>query len=120
MYDSFTFALTPAGKRRFGTRKQTIRVIVTDKPVELNGGYWDGGSRSEYWGMLKSGTRVTLQYPTAPPQFGGGAPGSVMPTDDMAVIRGGVFCGKESGLTVYVNKLDGWMRSIDGIEKVRI
>lgn len=120
MYDSHTYALTSAGKKHFGTRKQSIRIIVTDQPVELNGGYWDGGSRSEYWGMQKTGSRTRLSYPTAPPQFGGGAPGSVMPTDEVAVVRGGVFCGNESGLTVYVNKLDSWMHPTHGTEKVRI
>lgn len=120
MYERHTFVLTSAGKKHFGTKKNSLSIVVTDKPVELNGGYWDGGSRSEYWGMTKSGSRVALSYPTAPPQFGGGAPGSVAPTDDMAVVRGGVFCGNVSGLTIYVNKLDGWMRLTDGTEKVRI
>ena len=120
MYESHSFVLTSTGKRHFGTRKQSLRVIVTDGPVEMSGGYWDGGSRSEYHGMTKSGSRVALSYPTAPPQFGGGSPGSVAPTDDMSVVRGGVFCGKESGLTVYVNKLDGWMLPTFGTEKVRI
>lgn len=117
MREHHTIMLTATGKRHFGTRKRSIRVCVTDAPVTLHGGYWDGGSRSEYWGMLKSGTRVTLNYPTAPPQFGGGQPPSVMPTDDMAIVQGGVFCGKESFLTVYVTKMEGWVRFVDGVEK---
>jgi hypothetical protein len=120
MYESHTFVLTSAGKKHFGTKKNSMCVIVVDHAVELHGGFWDGGSCTEYWGQTKSGSQTRLSYPTAPPQFGGGAAPSLMPTDDFAVVRGGVFCGKISGLVLYVNKLDGWMLPTYGTEKVRI
>ena len=108
MYESHTFKLTSVGKRFFGTRKNSMRVIVVDKPVELNGGYWDGGSRDCYFGLTKSGTQVTLSYPTAPPQFGGGTPPGVLPTKDLAICKSGTFCGKDAGVTAYVTSLEDW------------
>lgn len=110
MYNSHTVLLTSAGKKFFGTKKRSLRIIEIDKGVELNDGYWDGGSRSTYHGLTKSGSTVGLSYPTSPEVFGGGKPGTVMPTDEVAIVRGGVFCGKIAGLTIYVNKLDGWLR----------
>ena len=108
-YDqSHTIILTPAGKKFWGTKKKTMRLVVVDHPVELGGGYWDGGSRDEYFGKAKSGQVVALSYPTTPREYGGGVAPSVMPTDTLAVVRTGVFCGKPIGLTAYVTSLEGW------------
>jgi hypothetical protein len=116
MYESHKIKLTAAGKKFWGTKRNHMTIVVVDKPVELFGGYWDGGSRNEYWGFTKSGSQVPLSYPTSPREFGGGEPGSVMPTDQMAVVRGGVFCGKVSFLSAYVNKIDEWLRPEHGGE----
>lgn len=119
MYETHTIRLTNAGKRFWVTKKNSMRFVVTDKPVSLYGGYWDGGSRDEYCGYTKSGNVVPLAYPTAPPQFGGGPAPDVSLTDNLAVVHGGVFCGKIRALTVYVNKLEGWMNPAHGTEVVK-
>jgi hypothetical protein len=111
--------LSSVGKKFFNTKKNTLRIVVTDHPVEMNDGYWSGGSRSEYYGMTKSGSQVPLSYPTAPREFGGGEPTKVMPTDDMAVVQGGCFCGKTRQLWVYVNKIDGWNDPKYGVEVIK-
>lgn len=107
MRQSHTVTLTKAGKKFWGTKKNSLRFVVTDQPVTLSGGYWDGGSRDEYHGMTKTGT-VALAYPTDPPQFGGGQPTSFLPSDNLAIVHGGVFCGNTRALTVYVAKLEDW------------
>jgi hypothetical protein len=116
MYESHKIKLTSSGKKFWGTKKNHLTIIVIDKPVEMNAGYWDGGSRDEYSGKTKSGGVVALSYPTSPREYGGGEPTSIMPNDNLAVVVGGVFCGNVRGLTVYVNKLDGWIRPTDGAE----
>jgi hypothetical protein len=118
MRDHHTFKLTTLGKRTLGTRKNTVQVIVTDKPVSLYGGYWDGGSRNEWWAVSKNGTRSHLSYPTAPPQFGGGKEPDVTPTDDMTIAQGGCFCGKDRQLWFYATRLD-WFKPEWGTEVIK-
>jgi hypothetical protein len=118
MYDSHTIKLTSTGKKFFGTKKNTLRLVVVDKPVELYGGYWNGGSRNEYRGLTKSGSTVDFSYPTTPREYGGGEAPSIPMTDDLAVIVDGVFCGKTRHLTVYINKLEGWNDTRFGTEVV--
>lgn len=101
--------LTAAGKKFWGTKKKSIRLVLVSKPVELWGGYWQDGSREEYFGKTKSGQVVALSYPTTPREYGGGIAPFVMPTEDMAVCRTGVFCGKPVGITAYVTSLTGWV-----------
>lgn len=105
---SLTITLTSQGKRFWGTKKRTMRIVVVDHPVTLSDGYWQDGSRDEYFGKLKSGQVVALTYPTTPREYGGGVAPSIMPTDDLAVVRTGIFCGKPVGLTAYVKCLEGW------------
>jgi hypothetical protein len=119
MYQEHKINLTKAGKAFWGTKKNSMRFVVTDKPVSLHGGYWDGGSREEYHAVGKSGSVLPLSYPTAPPQFGGGEAPSVALNDAFAIVRGGVFCGKVSHLSVYVTKLEGWFNPAHGTEVVK-
>lgn len=118
MRESHTFKLTSLGKKVLGTRKTTCCVIVTDKPVSLYGGYWDGGSRNVYWGMNKDGVAKSLSYPTAPPQFGGGKEPDVMPTEDLVIAQGGTFCGKDRQVWFYSPTL-AWFKPEWGVEVVK-
>lgn len=104
-----TIVLTSAGKKFWGTRKRSLILKVTDQPIELMGGYWDGGSRSSYFGKNKTGQAVGLSYPTDPPPFTKMPTPSVSPTDDLAIVKGGFFRGKECHLTVYVKSKEGWV-----------
>jgi hypothetical protein len=102
--------LSSAGKKFFGTTKTKMRITVTERPVTLSGGYWQDGSRDEYWGLMLSGARQALKYPTSPREYGGGEPTQVMPTEDMAVIQGGTFLGKPATLSAYVvGDMDKWI-----------
>jgi hypothetical protein len=112
MYQSHIVKLTTAGKKFWRTKKLSMRLIVVDKPVELNGTYWDGGSRNSYYGQDKNGNLVMMNYSTSPVEFGGSPAPSIMPTDTMAVVKSGIFLGKDAGITAYVNCLDGWMNPL--------
>jgi hypothetical protein len=121
MYASHTIKLTSAGKKFFQTRKNSMIVIELGEgsSVELNSGYWDGGSRSSYSGWTKNGNAVTLSYPSAPPQFGGGEAPKVPLREDFGVMRGGVFRGKDAHLTLYVTKLEGWLNPLHGVVEAK-
>ena len=102
--------LNSAGKKFFGTSKTKMRIVVTERPVSLSGGYWQDGSRDEYHGLMLSGARQSLKYPTSPMEYGGGTAPDVMPTEDMAIIQGGTFLGKPATLTAYVvGDMDKWV-----------
>lgn len=81
-------------------------IIVTAERVELNGTYWDGGSRSSYCGVdLASMREVGNGAPQyAPPQFGGPR---ITPTVELpegrAIVKLGTFQGKTATATVYIN-----------------
>ena len=84
-------------------RKKSATLVVTDS-VELNGTYWDGGSRSTYTAVnlatLQTGTAA--QY--APPQFGGPSKAlRVVIPAGVAIVETGVFCGKTASACVYVS-----------------
>jgi hypothetical protein len=121
MYTSHTIKLTSAGKKHFGTRKNTLRIVELGEgsTMELNGGYWDGGSRSCYHGMTKSGAIVGLNYPTTPREFGGGDAPKMAMHAGVAIVKGGVFCGKDAHLTIYVTLIDGWMKPEYGVAVVK-
>lgn len=86
-------------------RKRAVRFHVGDnQSVTLSGGYWDGGSRTEWFGLRPDGSRFPLTYPTNPPQYGGGKPPSVKITDTQLVARGGSFASKPTTLTFYVTE----------------
>lgn len=100
--------LTAAGKKFWGTKKNGLRVIITDKPVRTYGGYWSGGSRSEWWMQRKSGGALTgLSVRTNP--FDSGGDPEYTPTADAAIVQGGTFNGKPSTLTVYITSKEGWI-----------
>lgn len=87
-------------------RKQ--KVYVCDRPtVMLDGGYWDGGSRSSWMHYTITGGRLApLDYPTAPPQFGGKpAPQFEIPVGTI-VVCGGVTNGNPATVTLYGNPQD--------------
>ena len=119
MYESHTIKLTSAGKKFWKTRKNTMRIVVIDKPVELHGGYWDGGSRSEYFGMTKNGQMVGLSYPTSPREFGGGVAPSTMPTKELAICSAGTFRGNPASVTAYVTALEDWNRPELGTKVIK-
>jgi hypothetical protein len=108
MNDEQTIILTKAGKKFWGTKKKTMRLVVTNNPVELSGCYWDGGSRDEYFAVTRSGSKRPLEA-TGCPGFDHRPVRSVTPTDEVAVVHGGIFCGKEMKLTAYVTTFDGWI-----------
>ncbi len=81
-------------------RRVTFRVANS---VSLSGGFWDGGSRTEWFGVRSDGRRTPLTYPTAPPQFGGGKVPTFKITDDMWVAQGGTSLGKPASLTFHVS-----------------
>jgi hypothetical protein len=118
MYESHTIKLTTAGKKFWGTRKTTMRIVLIDKPVSLGGGYWDGGSRDSYYGKSLGGSEYPLSYPTAPPQFGGGVAPEILPVLGEAICKSAIFRGKDAGVTAYVTCLDGWMDARYGEKKV--
>lgn len=101
-----TITLTAAGKKFWQTKKTTLHVVVTDKPVRTYGGYWSGGSRSEWYAQTKNGTTNPLPVRTDPFDM---RPDPEYPvSQDIAIVQGGVFHGKPSTLTVYVTSKDGW------------
>ena len=83
-------------------RKRRVTFRVGADSVTLGGGYWDGGSRTEWFGIRPDGSRYPLQFPTAPPQFGGGKEPTVKITDDKMVAEGGTSFGKPATLTFHV------------------
>lgn len=104
---SETVTLTAAGKKFWGTKKSTVRVTVTDKPVRTYGGYWSGGSRSEWWMQKREGGIVCgLSVKTNP--FDNGGDPEYTPTADRAVVQGGTFNGKPAALSIYVTSKEGW------------
>lgn len=75
--------------------------------VSLSGAYWDGGSRSEYRAVHLDTGEVSaadskLQNPLTP--------GYKVPTIDIpprvCIVKHSIFCGKDMGLTFYVNPSD--------------
>lgn len=87
-------------------RKHSIVVNFTDK-VWLSGGYWDGGSRTEWEGLnLNTRRSFRLSYPTAPACFGGGETPTAEVGNGKAVVQGGISCGKPAMLGIYLTKQD--------------
>jgi hypothetical protein len=101
-----SITLTAAGKKFWGTKKATLRVVVTDKPVRTYGGYWSGGSISYWRVQTKNGTANPVPCKTNP--FDGGADPEYTPSQDIAVVQSGVFNGKPGLVTVYVTSKEGW------------
>lgn len=97
-------ALIQAADPSYKRLKAFVRVTDT---VELQGTYWDGGTRSTYT-AVNIQTRVSSaaeQY--APPQFGGPRQAPVVALPPGAVIvETGFFCGKVALATVSVHPQD--------------
>jgi hypothetical protein len=88
------------------TRKKHVAIVCRSQ-CSLYGGYWDGGSRTEWFQLdLQTGQRERLTYPTSPPQFGGGDAPTVSVPRGKAIVSGGVFCGKDATLRLHVNAHD--------------
>lgn len=89
--------------RKVGYDGRKIKIRVTDS-VSLMGTYWDGGSRSTYSGLnLASMESVSLPQ-FNPPQFGGpSSPPEVPLIENLAIVEHSIFCGKDTGLTIYIS-----------------
>ena len=70
--------------------------------VALSGGYWDGGSRAQ-WYLYDAVTKRAkpLAAPTAPTQHGGARPPVWQIEPATYVVKGGVSCGKPAFLSVF-------------------
>jgi hypothetical protein len=93
--------------KTLGYRRTTARIVFTDR-VELNGRYWDSGSRTDYTVVDIVPMRFTRIPPCNPPQFGGPQHEvfhDILP--GQCVISHGTFCGKPAHACVYINKADG-------------
>ena len=77
--------------------------LVTTERLDVRS-YWDGGSRTVYVGVDLS-TLATVRAPSSHPVFDPAGQGSTTVSLPLgAVIVGhSIFCGKDMGLTVYVN-----------------
>ena len=97
-----------------GYRKHHIR-IRQDTSVRLWGGWWDGGSRSEWDLVTPTGYRRALVYPVSPPQFGGGEIPEQEILPGTGVLQSGTFRGKKAELTLYIheNDIESWGLSTD-------
>jgi hypothetical protein len=89
-----------------GYKGRTLQWQVSTN-VELQGTYWEGGSRSTYAGVNLS-TRQSATLPHYdPPQFGGPTTTPVVPVQPgMAIVEHKIFLGKDLGLTFYVHPND--------------
>ena len=83
-------------------RKHKAFLVATDE-MELQGTYWDGGSRTRYTAVDFATGRVVPAPSYAPPQFGGPqtAPCFAIPAG-IAIVATGTFCGKTATASVYV------------------
>ncbi len=84
-------------------RKKKVGFNVGATSVELHTGFWSGGSRTEWFGVLENGDRYPLSYPTAPPRFGGGKTPKAKIGRGTFVAQGGIFQGKKSTYTFHVH-----------------
>ena len=83
--------------------------IRPSESVRLTGLYWDGGSRDEYKAVnLNTGETSGVEHDhTLPPQFGGPSrtPKVEIP-EGVVIVKHSIFCGKDMGLTFYVNPVN--------------
>lgn len=94
-------------KRAFpGYRKRNVGFAIhaSGESVTLSGGFWDGGSRTEWFGVKSNGSRFSVTFPTDPPEFSGGKPPQFRLTDDKMIVQGGTSLGKPSTLTFHVTQ----------------
>lgn len=87
-------------------RKHKCFLYIAES-IELQGTYWDGGSRSSYSAVnlktFQSGN--AQQY--APPQFGGpvDTPRCEIP-ENVAIVSTGTFCGKTATASITLNPVN--------------
>lgn len=88
------------------TKKHNVFVYAMNE-VTLSNGHWDGGSRSQYYGIdIVTGNAFHLDYPTTPEMFGGSEPSTIALEQGKAIIRTGTFQGKEATSAIYVLPCD--------------
>jgi hypothetical protein len=90
---------------QYRKRKVYLKARETITLQDLN---WSGGTRAEYRTCTLDGhpTASTLPYSALAP-WNNYAEGVTLPIPQgMACVQGGVFCGKESTLTINVNPAD--------------
>lgn len=86
-----------------GYTGRTCKIEIREQ-VSLSGGYWDGGSKTDYVlvdlaTMRAAAPQVNLG---APPGFGGvSSPPLVTLTSAAVIVAHSIFCGKDMGLTIY-------------------
>lgn len=93
--------------------KREVSLVLGEKSVSLSGGYWSEGSRTEWSGLRPDGSSFTLQYPSAPPQFGGGKAPEFKVEDGKILVQGGTSGGKDAQLTFYMTKNDALRLGLD-------
>jgi hypothetical protein len=93
--------LTPKGKKFWGTKRNSLTVVETDKPVSCTGGYWDGGSKSDWYIVTDTGNVVPVQGVKTNP-FDAKPTAEVAPSERRAVLCDSTFRGKKGFLTVYI------------------
>lgn len=85
-----------------------FRLNVTDRPIFMADTYWDGGSRSQYV-FVNFQTQQIMSL--GDPISGGFAPNARAAHDALSsvelpagvvCVRHSIFCGKDTGLTVYI------------------
>ncbi len=64
--------------------------------------YWDGGSKDTYY-VTELASKKTVGLPSNHPVFEAGRPDRINVIPGIAVTVHSIFCGKDSGLTFYVN-----------------
>ena len=94
-------ALVQATYPSYRGRKFTFQ---TGEEVSLTGGYWDGGTRSEYVAVdlstLRTSAAGDLYHASAK-----GAP-TVSLEPGIAIVEHSIFCGQDMGLTFHIHPND--------------
>jgi len=101
--------LTKDGKRFWKclTNKTKVFVEETDKPQTLYGGYWDEGSKNDWFLVTKTGKTTPLATPGCPGYDPRPVPVMTIP-DDCAIVQGGIDRGNPSTLFIKVKNLKEW------------
>lgn len=94
----------PAAIRGNYTGKQ-FRAIVTDSVfIPADAGLWSGGSRTTYRAInLESGGTRAVSDNVSAPWSESRADQRIALRDGLAIVSHVYFCGKDLGLTIYVN-----------------
>ncbi len=88
-------------------RGRKIKIRPADK-VTLHDLNWSGGSRSQYRTCTIAGYAIGSadRYNMAAPWAHQAEGASVPIPQGVVVVRHSIFCGKDTGLTIYVNPAD--------------